>query len=297
MRKYLLISHQYHQLKRGAFTTSVRLQKQYPDYLDHKLDIHSQDIEQLNEIYKKLIFTSQVKSVYYLDVSFLKLRKLNYLFYLREDENPFLYNSCSNGFHYFRRNNKIKYFAPFVTDFFVEPVKKEKPCIGFYIRKHVTYDSYLFITEFLKNSFYNFDIYVMGDNSAHFANFNCVDNYYHTYDNKEFFQNITHYYYPCSATFTDPFPNSVLEAIQNNKQIIFPMLPNRRHVDGIDDLKDCIKWHSDYNPDKELDNSDNILLSKNFDKFYFELFNNDFLYDFDREKYKRFDKWIEHEVL
>lgn len=294
MKKYLLIAHNYEYLKRGAHLTSIRLAKQYPEYLDYKIDLDAQNLEELNEQYKRLIFITQVPSCYNLNLKFNRLKNLNYIFMLRGTRNPLIYNSSNNGFHYYRSYKNIKYFIPFITDFQI-PNETKKTCIGFYVRRNITPDSLAYTKDFLNNLKYPTDIYVMGDPTPEFEKIKNVKSYTHTYDQFKFFSNISHYIYPTSIVHNDPFPNSVLEAVQCNKQIIFPALPNRVHKDGIDDIKDCIKWHETYTPDKEFDNSKCILISSNFKKFYLKLFDNNFEYSFDRTKYNKFDKWIEKE--
>jgi len=297
LKKYLLISHKYQNTKRGAYFSSNRLQQCFPEWLDHLVDLDAQNLEELNEQYQKLIFITQVISKYHFKLTISRLQPLNYILFLRGKQNPLLYNSCNNGFYYYKHYKNIKYFVPFVTDYNIQSLKKNIPCIGFYIRRNIVPDSFLFIDSFLKECKYKIDIFIMGDDVPRFKEYKCVNTYEHTYNKDIFFQNITHYMYPCSKVFQDPFPNSVLEAIQTNKQIIFPNIPYRDHKDGIDDIKDCIKWYETFQPNIIYDNKDCILKAKYFKKFYLNLFENNFEYNFDREKYNHFDKWIEREVL
>lgn len=297
MKKYLLIAHKYINLKRGAHTTSIRLANAFPEYLDYKVDFAAQNLENLNNQYKRLIFTTQVISKYPFKLNITRLQRLNYILMLRGQQNPLLYNSCSNGFYYYKTYRNIKFFVPFITDFPLLDSKSKQLCLGFYIRRNVTPDSLIYINNFLKNLKQQVNIYIMGNPTPEFLNYECVKTYNHTYNQIEFFSNITHYIYPASAYFQDPFPNSVLEAVQTGAQIIFPEIPGRNHMDGIDDIKDCIKWHKEFNPDIEYDNSNCILKTKNFEKFYLNLFDNNFEYSFDRTKYKYFCDWIEKEVL
>ena len=127
--------------------------------------------------------------------------------------------------------------------------------------------------------------------------FNQVINHYHTYDNVKFFSNITHYIYQKSVIFQDPLPHSLIEAIQNNIQIIVPHIQGRSIKDGIDDIIEISKYHDCYNEDLYLDNSDTIYRSSVFKKFYMQLFENDFNHFLDRQKYKTFNEWLEGEVL
>ena len=98
MKKYLLISHKYDNLKRGAFLTSNRFVDSYSEHLDYKLDLDAQNLEELNEQYNRLIFTTQVISNYRLKLNMSRLKNLNYILFLRSNQNPLIYNSCSNGF-------------------------------------------------------------------------------------------------------------------------------------------------------------------------------------------------------
>jgi len=297
LKKYLLIAHKYIDLKRGAHLTSNRLVDQYPEHLDYKIDLDAQNLEELNEQYQRIIFITQVINNYHFKLNIRRLQKLNYILMLRSTQNPLLYNSCSNGFHYFKTYKNIKYFIPFVTNFSViKKVKNNIPCLGFYIRRTITPDSLIYINNFLKNLKQKVNVYIMGNPTPEFLKYKCINSYNHTYNHKEFFSNISHYIYPSSKQFQDPFPNSVLEAVQTGAQIVFPEISNRNHKDGIDDIKDCIKWHKTFNSDVEYDNSECILNNSNFKKFYLNLFNNNFEYTFDRNKYKYFSDWIEGAV-
>jgi len=298
MNKYLLTAHKYTYLKRGAHLTSNRLVDQFPENLDYKVDLDAQDLEKLNNQYKRIIFITQQFQNYHFKLDISRLKKLNYIIMLRSNQNPILYNSGSNGFHYYKTYKNIKFYVPFVTDFpMIEKVKHGIPCLGFYIRRNVTPDSLVYINDFLKNLKQSVDIFVMGNPTPEFLKYDCINSYTHTYDHIKFFSNISHYIYPTSKQFQDPFPNSILEAVQTGAQIVFPEIPNRTHKDGIDDIKDCIKWHKDFNPYIEYDNSNCILKAKNFKNFYLNLFENNFEYSFDRTKYSRFNEWIEGEVL
>lgn len=299
MQKYLLISHKYENLKRGAFLTSNRFVESYPEHLDYKVDLDAQNLEELNDHYKRLIFTTQVISNYRLRLNLTRINSLNYIFFLRSNQNPLLYNSASNGFHYYKTYRNIKFYIPSITDFPIidNKVKHKIPCLGFYIRKTVTPDSLKFINIFLSELKYPVDIFIMGNPAPELANYKSVISYSHTYNQFEFFKNISHYIYPASKLFQDPFPNSVLEGVQSGIQIIFPEVSGRSHYDGINDIKDCIKWHKEFNPNIEYDNSNCILTNKIFKKFFLNLFDNNFEYSFDRDKYKYFSDWIEGEVL
>ena len=76
--------------------------------------------------------------------------------------------------------------------------------------------------------------------------------------------------------FFETFPQTLLEAISCNKQIIIPNV-SRTFTDGIDDIKQCINYHININ-DKFLCNKNTILNHNNFHNFYLRLFNNNFYY-------------------
>jgi hypothetical protein len=298
--KFLLISKKFTYVKRGAFLTSERLSKHFPEHLDYLEEIQAQNLEHLSTQYKRLIFVTQAMKMYSLNLPFTRLKKLNALVYIRSGGGnfPVLYESCNNGFHYYKTYPNIKFFVPFVTDFHVQRTKKfDIPCVGFYIRRNLVHDSVMYMHNFLKSFKGKLDVFIMGEPAPEILRYPSVRSYGHTYDNTEFFKEISHYVYPQSATFQDPFPNSVLEAVQNGIQIVLPEIPGRTHKDGIDDIKDCIQYHETFNPDIEHDNSNIILQNKYFKNWYHKVFDNNFEYSFDRNKYHRFNEWIEHQVI
>jgi hypothetical protein len=138
----------------------------------------------------------------------------------------------------------------------------------------------------------------MGDESHEIKNHKNVLHYNHTNDNVQFFSEITHYFYPTSRYFIDPFPHSVLEAVQTGKTIIFPKI-ERNFEDGIDDIKDVIKWNEKWNPivDTSL-NKNHPLKSKIWKNFYKKIiFPSGWEFGFDRKKYKSLSKFIERFVI
>jgi len=283
-------------LKRGSFTITKRFCEWFSDEADF---IEGSKITQKDfEGYQKVIFRTQVPSAYNIPVNGVALRKVNHLIYIRNEHLSPLMNSCTNGFYYYKRNKKIKNYIPLITPFSVTKVERNIPCLGFYERNCITRDSFDWFMDTVKNLSVDVDIYFMGNPpKINFTNLSKhVKNTTHTFDNEEFYSNITHYVYPRSKMWDDPFPHSMVEALQSNCQIISPTIPNRNHMDGVDDVLDCIKYHTSFNPDLYYDNSRSVLLS-NFKPFYERVFGNDFEYSFDREKYNRFNEWIEGEVI
>jgi hypothetical protein len=243
-----------------------------------------------------LIFRTQVPRCYSLPINFVKLRNLNHIIYLRARYLSPFYNSCTNGFYYYKMHDGIQNYVPMITDF---PKIKNQPseiCLGFYVRKWLTPDSFDLFVDILNSLNHKYNLCIMGDKNEQLKNHPNIKSFKHTNDNYEFFSTITHYFYPTSNYFVDPFPHSVLEAVQTGKQIIFPEIP-RNHKDGIDDIKDCIGWFKRFDKDFKIDNSNQPLTASNFKKFYQMIFDNNWEYTFDRQKYKTMLEWIEGEVL
>lgn len=295
--KYLFAGKSFGLMRRGGYVTTKRFCNLYPEKTEFINACKINTKEQLQN-YKKIIFRTQVPSAYNIPINGIHLRDVNHLAYMRNEYITPLLNTCTNGFHYYRTFAKIKNYIPFITPFQVEKKESNLPCLGFYKRNFVTKDSFHWVMEMLKNLSVDVDVYLMGEHSAikleglspH------VKSVTHTYDNREFFKNVTHYIYPRSKTWVDPFPHSMLEAIQTGCQIISPLIKGRDHLDGVNDVLDCIKFHESFNPNVYFDNSKSIILN-NFTPFYERVFENDFEYSFDRSQYKTFREWIEREVI
>lgn len=301
MKKYLLIAHNYTNTRRGAHTTAKRLAKEFSEYLEYKPDYECIDkLDQFNEEYKKLIFVTQAPKMYLFKANFLNLRELNYSYFIRGENNPKVYkNSITNGFYYNYMYPDIESYVPFIFDFPVPIQSKvdDLPVVGFYIRPILVPDVLDYAVYFCKTVNTKIRLYILGDCHYNFAKFDNIVSCKQTYNNVDFFSNITHYIYPKSAWFQDPFPNSLLEAVQCNKQIIIPDISNRKHLDGIDDISEVINYHKELNIDRELDNTNCPLRLKNFENFYLNIFNNDFKNRLDRNKYTCFSEWLEKEIL
>jgi len=301
LNKYLIISVKYNNLKRGAFTASQRLANEYSQYIDAIDCEQIRDIahlQELNEQYIRIIFNTQVKSNYSFSLNIVTLKDLNYILYVRNHSVAFENKTCNNGFYYML-NKKINHYIPFITDFNVgNKVIPTIPCIGFYIRNWLTPDSFRYIIDMLSSINEDVNIYTMGDDLRSLnINNKFIKSYNHTFDNKKFFKNVTHYIYPKSKIFQDPLPHSLIEAIQSNCQIIVPTIPGRSHKDGIDDIIEVSNYHTIFNSKINLDNSNTIFNKKQFEKFYLKVFNNNFEHLLDRQKYKYFSDWVEGEVL
>ena len=295
--KFLFTGREFGLLKRGSFTIT----KRFCDWFANKTEFIEGSKLRLEHLdkFQKVIFRTQVPSAYNIPVNGIALRNVNHLVYIRNEHLTPLLNSCTNGFYYYKRNNKIQHYIPLITPFSVLKIDRSIPCLGFYERNCITQDSFDWFKEMIKNLTVDVDVYFMGNSPK--INFTRLSPHIksvtHTFDNEEFYPNITHYIYPRSKLWDDPFPHSMVEAIQSQCQIISPTIKERTHKDGVDDVLDCIKFHTEFNPDIYFSNDKTILKAENFINFYLKVFDNDFEYSFDRDKYTRFGTWIEREVL
>jgi hypothetical protein len=301
MKKYLLIAKQYDNTDRGAHTSAKRLANEFPDFLDYKTDKECNGVlDKLNSEYRRIIFVTQSPAMYCFKATFVGVRKLNYVYFIRGEFHPSLFrNTATNGFYYAYENPDIDSYIPFMYDFQVNSIPKTEniPVVGFYVRPVIVPDSFRYAVEFAKNVETKIKLMILGDCKYVFDKYPNVVEYEQTFDNRYFFSNITHYIYPKSAWFHDPFPNSLLEAVHCNKQIILPAIEGRNHKDGIDDIAETINYHKEFNLDKEFDNTNCPLRIQNFRQFYLNLFDNNFEYRLKRSKYTFFNDWLEKEIL
>ena len=290
--KYVIIGKKFSKSKKGSHIISKRFASYFPKQLDYIKSSDVVSLEELNTQYERIIFSAQAPHLYEVPTNFITLRNINHIIYIRNEHNNELYNSCTNGFHYYL-NSDIKHFIPMITDF--NAPQPSELCIGFYAKLYRT-DTLISFYDFMDNLPFKMKIYTMGDYLPYLENHKNVIEYKHTYDNYGFFSNITHYVYSTPNDFVDPFPHALLEAVQCNKQIIIPTI-ERKFKDGIDDVKDCIKWHKNFSPDVVYDNSQCILKFENFTNFYKKVLENNFEYNFDKLCYNNYKDWIEREVL
>lgn len=294
--KYLLIGRKGGPLLRGSYEPGRRFCEWFSDDFEFGDGKYITKFSQL-EGYDKIIFRAHGEKQYKIPVNAVSLRNINHLIYTRYDHTPRLYNSCTNGFYYYKNYPEIKHFLPMISPFHVEQKEFERPCIGYYERNCSTMDSYIRFRDMLVELKVDVDLYFMGNPPKQkFGEYPHVKSVNHTYDNVKFFESITHYIIPDSIMHDDTFTNSMYEAVQANKQIISPHL-DRPQKHGIDDIRDCIKYHTEFNPDVYHDNGNTVLKAEHFKGFYRKLIDNGFEYSFDRNKYKTFREWIEREVL
>jgi hypothetical protein len=298
--KYLVVGHKFGGLGRGGYHISKRFCDEHTKYCEFKEDKKAKNLELLESQYKRIIFRTQVPRCYNIPVNFVRLRKLNHIFYLRARYLNPLYNNCTNGFHYYQMHKGFDNYIPMITNFPVQEIKpKQEICLGFYVRKWLTPDSFDCFINILDNLPYPMNVTIMGDPNDQIKNHNNVLHYNHTNDNVQFFNDITHYFYPTSKYFVDPFPHSVIEALQCGIKIIFPKI-EREHKDGIDDIKDCIYWEeskTSWISDKPQLNENHPFKAEIWKKFYHKVFENNWEFRFDRNKYDSLYEFIKGEVI
>jgi len=282
--KYAVIAHKYDKLKRGAYTTAISLSNEFKNVtLINEKDVTN--LKNLNEQYDIIILFTQMPSKYKFPVNIINLKNINHAIFIRAEHNHSIFNSFTNGFHYYKQNPTIKNYLPILPK--MPKIKMEtpqRPVLGYYVIKSMITDSYWKFCDIVENYKEKIDICVMGNLTPELKKYKTVKNYTHTYDNLEFFSKITHFVYPMSSIFVDPFPTSLYEAIQYKKKLIIPTL-YRNFKDGIDDILDCI------------DDDVTLLDWKNFEQFYIKLFDKNFVYKYDKICYMRFNEWIKGEVL
>ena len=294
--KYLIIGHKFGALGRGGYHISKRFCDEHSEYCEFREDKKSRNLENLTKKYKRIIFRTQVPRCYNQPVNFVRLRKINHLFYLRARYLNPMYNNCTNGFYYYHMHKGFDNYIPMITDFPVQENIPNQECLGFYVRKWLTPDSFDCFISILDSLKYKINVTVMGDHSPEIENHNNVLHYNHTNDNVQFFSEVTHYFYPTSRYFVDPFPHSVLEAVQAGKTVVFPKI-ERNFKDGIDDIKDCINWTDKYKPGMLIVNKYQPLTAKVWKNFYHKVFDCTFTYNFCRKKYKNLSDFIQGEVI
>lgn len=293
--KTCVIGKKYGFSKRGSYTVSKRFADLFDDF-EFRVDTSIKNI--LLEKYDKFIFTFQRCSSYSFPFNLNEIRSIDHLVYTRDKLHACVLNSATNGFSMYKSMKCHKHFIPFITDFSVEFIPQNEPVLGFYTRVHVNPDAIQYLKKEIQDCKYPINLVTFGDNTVDFHLKN-VKSFYHTYDNVDFFSRITHYYFPKSAEFVDPFPNALLEAIQTNKQIICPTISGRTHLDGIDDILIFAKYHSkleDMFSDVYYDNSSCPLVFSNFRSYYNKLLDNDFCTDVQYDTYKDFYDWCSSEL-
>lgn len=278
--------------KRGAYTEAKQLEIEFPNYVkcfDGNSDI---SIEELRSNYDRLVFTYQNPERYRTRNLLNPIYYDRDIQYIRKNYFTFYKHKTTNGFSVYMENPFYSNFVPMLVPMY-KPVDtpNNKIVLGHYTRIQYKPDDFAMFKEFLKNLDVDVELYVMGKCNYQYKPINRHIVYeYHTYDNETFWNNVTHYVYSETLAY-DPWPTTLQEAVNLNKQVII-LKQNRNFRDGINDTEDCIKYHTSLNPNIYYDNSKSILNTWNYRKYYEEVFSNDFIYDIDRNKNTGFTDWL-----
>ena len=291
--KYAIIGWNDKTQKRGAYTEAAALQSKYPDKIDVFDANHKLDIDEIHQNYKRVIYTYQNPNKLY-DKKAIDIRYYNKdIVYIRKDIKTIFKWKTTNGFSMYIKNDIFYNFVPMMIPMF-QPninIRTDKIVLGYYLRPQYRPDDYQMFCDFVYNLKIPVDLYVMGSFVFPFnGKTKLIRNLIYTTDNVEFFNNITHYVYSMSNVF-DPWPTTLQEAVNANKQIII-LEQKRNFKDGIDDICENIKYHKVLDTEIYYNNSNSIINKWNYDKFYNEVFANNFEYYFDRNRYKYIADWL-----
>lgn len=237
-------------------------------------------LTQVPHFFKKTDVVKLLKGIHFLRPGFLSLYK----------------NTATNGFSVYNEY-PYKFFIPMMYDY-KNDSQPNDIAVGYYNTQYRrTTDHFL---EFVARNESRLNrIYVLGLNASIKRCIHGINKdleVFVTVNKNLFFSNITHLVTPMSKSFLDPWPTVLEEGVRCNKQII--VLPvNRNWKDGIDDICSCIRYHTSFDTEMWYDNSDSSILNFNLDAYYNSLFENNFEFVIDRNKFKSFNDFLTHSDL
>lgn len=291
--KYALIGWNDNNQKRGAYTEAETLANHYKDKTTIFNANSNINIDKLRNEYDRIIYTYQ-------NPNNLRTKKKLNLKYSNTDIQYIRYNipttykyKTTNGFSMYLEHPLFVNYVPMMIPMFEvdKETNYDNIVLGYYIRPEYRPDDFRMFKSFLDNLKYDVTLYVMGSFIYPFNQYKHVKKLVYTKDNLRFYKNITHYVYSESNTH-DPYPTTLQEAVNCNKQIVI-LKQNRKFKDGIDDIEECIDYHIELSNKLIYDNSNSILNKWNYDNFYNKVFDNNFEYTFDRSKYTSMRDWLE----
>ena len=153
----------------------------------------------------------------------------------------------TNGFSYLKRFYG-KYHGFFPTIYQSHFKKNDNISIGYYARDCRSQSNAAFC-DFVKSLPQGIPIMTMGQKECIKPKLASNPNWTHTYSNDIFWSRCSHYFYYRCSDEIDPFPHTLLEAIQSQHTIISPIDPRRDFSDGIDDLLSFIPFYTEFNDD------------------------------------------------
>lgn len=213
--------------EKGSGLVALNLAQTYPD-LFQAIDFDNGEIPEHRRIW------SLHNPFFYRGYSMTK--RINDFFFSRKKFCKIIPGKpVTNGFSYFKDYHE-SYYSWFPTIYqsnFERNIEHE--VIGYYIRD-IREESNEAFVQFVQSLPNDFPIITMGTVELIQSKLAQRKNWLHTYDSKTFWKSCSHYFYYRPATFEDPFPHTLLEAIQSNHRIISPKSYRRQFNDGIDDL-------------------------------------------------------------
>lgn len=215
----------------GAGIFGIHMEECYPEFF--KSINYKEFVPERNKIWI-------LENPYFYSYPFIK--RFNDYSFLRRDYTHLFPYKCrlTGGFSYYKMFNGI-YKSYFPTIYDVHFSRNSYPSIGYYIRTMRTESNLAFID--LINKLPNdIPIVTMGTKESLEKYLSNRKNWYHTYDSNIFWKKCSHYFYFRCSDFIDPFPHSLLEAIQSGHRIISPKNNRRNFIDGIDDLLSFIEY-------------------------------------------------------
>lgn len=156
----------------------------------------------------------------------------------------------TNGWSYLMSHRKT--FRAWLPDIYaVEFGKNDKPSVGYYYRD-MRQESNREFEKLVKTLPPETEIVTMGDKAEINPTVFEGRTWRHVYDNKVFWEGCSHYFYHRPIDFQDPFPHTLLEAVQSGHRIISTVNPKRDFSDGIDDILSCIdSYDTEFIPENE----------------------------------------------
>ena len=302
MKKYIFIGNSRHSYR----TSTIRSFEKLSNYNKNLIDcmdgykMYSLDYNLLENNYDKIIFGCQDNRVYPFRISNKLFLNKKYIFFTRRKElTGVMVNSATNGFSVYTSWKSHKLFllniASSNKDYIKNPLYDDVT-YGFYNRPTTELSFIIFLNK-LKEYNKKVNLVFCGykpDFNYIKSNVN-VGTIKHTENMEEFWNSITHYVMPMNPKIFDPFPHTLLEAVQNKKQVI--IIPCERNFsDGIDDIMSLIQYHTSFYDSNIVNNDSNILTYETLIPYYNRLFSNNFEYHFDYTKYKTFYDWCSHEL-
>lgn len=215
----------------GSGITTIYLANTYPN-LFCSYNEHENIFQLKNRIWR-------LQNPYFYKTPFID-RKDDFVMVRKQFLKCVLGKKIVDGYSYYK-NNISNYQAWFPTIYQSSFQRNEIPSIGYYIRDIRSESNFAFI-DFLSSIPNGVPIVTMGTKEIIQDQLSNRLNWIHTYKNNDFWKKCSHYFYYQCSDFEDPFPSTLLEAIQSQHRIISLKDINRRHVDGIDDFLSCIEY-------------------------------------------------------